>query len=459
MTLEQLANQLSTLPGYPFSIIAAAGFALFVCSLLFGRWLGLRRGHALDAPQLAQLLERETQLREQLQQSGVEIASTRSELSELRGLYTLARSEVASLKATLKAETRLAQEQEKTLLQAQETLKAEFQNTANKLFDEKSQRFSEISQKEIGGLLSPLRDQITRFEKQVDDRYSAEAKERFSLVNEISSLKELNQQLGQEANNLTTALVGQSKTQGTWGELVLEQVLEKSGLELGREYDREVALKNSDGKSYRPDVIVHLPGDREVIIDSKVSLVAYERYTNADDDATREAALKDHLLSVRKHVKELSDKNYPDLLNGKTLDFVFMFVPVESAFIEAVRNDVSLYDDAFKANIGLVAPSTLLGMLRTIHNLWQNDKQNRNALEIANKAGSLYDKFVGFVDDIDKIGDQLGRTQKAWEGARNKLTDGRGNLVRTSEQIRKLGAKASKQLPDKTLDQLDQADD
>lgn len=441
-------DQLTSLPGYPGSLIAASGVVIFIAGLIFGRWIGVRRGHSLSAPLTAQLQERETQLREQLQQSGVDIASARSELSELRDLYTVAQRDVASLQATLKAETRLAEEQAKTLFQAQETLKVEFQNTATKLLDEKSKRFSEINQKEISGLLNPLREQITRFEKQVDDKYSAEAKERFSLVNEISSLKELNQQLGQEANNLTTALVGQSKTQGTWGELVLEQVLEKSGLELGREYDREVSLKNTDGKTYRPDVIVHLPGEREVIIDSKVSLVAYERYANAEDETARAAALKEHLLSVRKHVKELSDKNYPDLLNGKTLDFVFMFVPVESAFIEAVRNDVSLYDDAFKANIGLVAPSTLLGMLRTIHNLWQNDKQNKNALEIARKAGALYDKFVGFVADIDKVGEQLDKTQDVWKEARSKLTDGRGNLVRTSEQIKKLGAKAAKSLPD-----------
>lgn len=452
-------DQLTTLPGYPASLIAAGGLCLFVIALFLGRWIGVRRGQSLSAPLIAQLQEREIQLREQLEQSGVEIANARSELAELRDFYTVAQRDVASLQATLKAETRLAEEQAKTLLQAQETLKVEFQNTANKLLDEKSKRFSEINQKEISGLLNPLREQITRFEKQVDDKYSAEAKERFSLVNEISSLKELNVQLGQEASNLTTALVGQAKTQGTWGELVLEQVLEKSGLELGREYDREVSLKNSEGKTYRPDVIVHLPGDREVIIDSKVSLVAYERYANAEDDIARAAALKDHLQSVRNHVKELSSKNYPDLLNGKTLDFVFMFVPVESAFIEAVRNDVSLYDDAFKANIGLVAPSTLLGMLRTIHNLWQNDKQNKNALEIARKAGALYDKFVGFVADIDKVGEQLEKTQDVWKEARSKLTDGRGNLVRTSQQIKKLGAKAAKSLPESALDQLDLKDD
>ncbi|MFT7127256.1 MAG: DNA recombination protein RmuC [Pseudoalteromonas tetraodonis] len=452
-------DQLATLTGYPVSLIAAVSLCLLVVAMAFGRWIGVRRGQSLSAPLLAQLQEREIQLREQLQQSGVQIASARSELSELRNLYTVAQRDVASLQATLKAETRLAGEQAKTLLQAQETLKVEFQNTANKLLDEKSKHFAELNQKEISGLLNPLREQISRFEKQVDDRYSAESKERFSLVNEISSLKELNQQLGQEANNLTTALVGQSKAQGTWGELVLEQVLEKSGLELGREYDREVSLKNSEGKTYRPDVIVHLPGDREVIIDSKVSLVAYERYANADNDVARAAALKEHLQSVRNHVKELSNKNYPDLLNGKTLDFVFMFVPIESAFIEAVRNDVSLYDDAFKANIGLVAPSTLLGMLRTIHNLWQNDKQNKNALEIARKAGSLYDKFVAFVADIDKVGEQLDKTQDVWKEARNKLTDGRGNLVRTSQQIKQLGAKASKSLPDSALDELDVNDD
>lgn len=450
MNLEHITN----LPGYPQSIVATSALLLFILAFMLGRWIGIRRGKSDSAPILAQLHERELQLREQLQGSAVEIANARSELVELRNLYSVSQRDVASLQATLKAETRLADEQAKTLQQAQETLKAEFQNTASKLLEEKSQRFSELNQKEISGLLNPLRDQITRFEKQVDDRYSAEAKERFSLVNEISSLKELNQQLGQEANNLTTALVGQAKTQGTWGELVLEQVLQKSGLELGREYDREVSLKNSDGKTYRPDVIVHLPGDREVIIDSKVSLVAYERYANAEDDEARAAALKDHLQSVRNHVKTLSNKNYPDLLNGKTLDFVFMFVPVESAFIEAVRNDVSLYDDAFKANIGLVAPSTLLGMLRTIHNLWQNDKQNKNALEIARKAGALYDKFVGFVADIDKIGDQLNKTQEVWKDARGKLTDGRGNLVRTSQQIKTLGAKAAKSLPESTLDQL-----
>lgn len=390
------------------------------------------------------------------QQLALELASATNEAARVPGLENKVaqlnasvnqeQQSVARLQTQAAADKLQAEEKITLLKEARDEMSLQFKAIASELLEQKSKTFTNQNKDQIGQLLNPLREQIQRFEKQVDDKYSNEAKERHSLLNEIKQLQTLNAQISEEANNLTSALTGQVKTQGNWGELVLSKVLETSGLEKGREYDTEVSMKSEDGQSFRPDVVVYLPDDKAVVIDSKVSLTAYERYCSADNEAEQQRHLKEHIASLRQHVKSLSDKRYQDLLGERSLDFVFLFVPVEAAFVEAVRNDVSLYDEAFQKNIGLVAPSTLLGMLRTIQNIWRSEYQNRHAIEIGRKAGKLYDKFTAFIEDLDKVGLQLERTRQAHEAATNKLVSGRGNLVKTSEDIKKLGARASKQL-------------
>ena len=300
---------------------------------------------------------------------------------------------------------------------------------------------------QMDGLLKPLGEKIKDFEKRVEETYDRESKERFSLAKEVRDLQTLNVRISQDAVNLTNALKGENKTQGTWGEVILERVLEKSGLEKGREYEVQVNLKNSQGQRFQPDVVVHLPEGKDVIIDSKVSLVGYERYCSAEPGSQQQEALKAHIQSLRQHVKQLSEKDYQNLENVRTLDFVLLFVPVEAAFTLAVQQDNELFSNAFDKNIVLVAPSTLLATLRTIQNIWRYEQQNKNAQEIAGKAGALYDKFVNFVADLEDIGGKLDSVQAVYAKAHNKLVSGKGNLVTRAENMRELGARVTKSLP------------
>ncbi len=331
----------------------------------------------------------------------------------------------------------------------------EFENLANRIFDDKSQKFTEQNKNNIGELLNPLGEKIKDFEKKVNDVYISEGKERASLKNQLEMLQKLNQQMSKEANNLTKALKGENKTQGNWGEFILESVLEKSGLVKGSEYKIQESYTNEDGKRLQPDVIINLPENKTLIIDSKVSLNAYERFSSAENDEERLQAAKEHILSLRTHLKGLSGKSYQNIHQIQSLDFVLLFIPIEPAFALAVQSDAGLFNDAFEKNIVIVSPTTLLATLRTVASIWRNEKQSANAIDIAKKAGDLYDKFEGFIKDLIEVGKKIDQTKANYSDAMNKLVDGKGNIINRFEELRKLGAKADKQLPQSLVDRAE----
>jgi DNA recombination protein RmuC len=355
-------------------------------------------------------------------------------------------AQAASLNAELREQQESHQQRLTDLQGSRDELRAQFAELAGKIFDEREQRFAETSQQRLGQLLDPLKERIQSFEKRVEESYQAEARERFSLAKELERLQQLNLRLSDEATNLTRALKGQ-KTQGNWGELILERVLEHAGLEKGREYQTQVSLKGPDGERFQPDVLIMLPGDKQVVVDSKVSLTAYQQYVGSDDPQVAQAALKQHVLSLRNHVKGLAGKDYKRLEGLHSLDFVLLFVPIEAAFSAALQAEPNLFQEAFDRHIVIVSPTTLLATLRVIDSLWKQERQSQNAREIAERAGWLYDKFVLFIQDLDEVGNRLQQLDKAYAAARNKLTEGRGNLVSRSEQLKLLGARASKSLP------------
>ncbi|MGL4316755.1 MAG: DNA recombination protein RmuC [Pseudomonas sp.] len=360
-------------------------------------------------------------------------------------------SQRAALAAELREQQGSHQQRLADLQNSRDELRAQFAELAGKIFDEREQRFAETSQQRLGQLLDPLKERIQAFEKRVEESYQNEARERFSLAKELERLQLLNQRLGDEATNLTRALKGQ-KTQGNWGELVLERVLEHAGLEKGREYETQVSLKGADGERFQPDVLIQLPGDKQVIVDAKVSLTAYQQYIAADDEVIRQQALKQHLLSVRAHLKGLSGKDYKRLDGLHSLDFVLLFVPIEAAFAAALQADENLFQEAFEQHVVIVSPTTLLATLRVIDSLWRQERQSQNAREIAERAGQLYDKFVAFIGDLDEVGSRLQQLDKAYAAARNKLCEGRGNLINRVENLKLLGARASKSLPTDLLE-------
>ena len=326
-------------------------------------------------------------------------------------------------------------------------IKEEFAILAAKVFENNSKEFSKLSGENLTALIKPMESQMSDFKKQINTLYTDESKDRAMLKQEIMSLKELNLQISQDAINLTNALKGEKKQQGIWGEMILEKVLESSGLRKGEEYTREVALKNDDGKTYRPDVLVHLPDDRDLIIDAKTSLNAYEQFISAETTELKEIYLAKHVKATRNHIKDLASKNYEKLLGINTLDFIFMFVPIEGALALALEKDPSLYDDAFKRHILLVGPTTLLIGLRAIENVWKYEKQTQNAKEIAGRAGALYDKFVSFSEDMVKLSRQFDTLQGSFESAKKRLSEGKGNIVRQVEQLKEMGAKTTKKIP------------
>lgn len=326
----------------------------------------------------------------------------------------------------------------------------EFKVLADGILEDKSKRFTELNQTNIEQLLKPLGENIQIFQKKVEEVYDRESKERFSLGKEVEKLVVLNQKISEEANNLTNALKGQVKQQGNWGEMILESILEKSGLVKDREYFVQESFKDEDGKRFQPDVIVQYPDNRKVIIDSKVSLVAYERYCSSENPDEQQKELANHIRSIRNHIDILSSKGYQDLVGS--LDFVTMFLPVEPAFILAMQADPELWNYAYSRGVLLLSPTNLIAALRLIHNLWQREYQNRHAMEIAERGGQLYDKFVGFVDSLTSVGDNIMRSQKSYEQAMNQLTTGRGNLVNQAQKLKDLGAKAKKSLPNTLLE-------
>ncbi|MCW3148395.1 DNA recombination protein RmuC [Stutzerimonas stutzeri] len=387
------------------------------------QWLQTQRGEDRDSIDELQA-EREAQQAELRRLSAAHAAAT----AELREQQTAHQQRLQDLQA------------------ARDELRAQFAELAGKIFDEREQRFAETSHERLGQLLDPLKERIQTFEKRVEESYQSEARERFSLARELERLQQLNQRLGDEATNLTRALQGQ-KTQGNWGELVLERVLEHAGLEKGREYHTQVSLKSADGERFQPDVLIQLPGDKQVVVDAKVSLTAYQALTCAEDEGSRALALKQHVQSLRNHLKGLSLKDYQRLDGLQSLDFVLLFVPIEAAFAAALQADPELFQDAYGRHIVIVSPTTLLATLRVIDSLWRQERQSQNAREIAEKAGALYDKFAAFLQDLDEVGSRLQQLDRAYLAARNKLTDGRGNLIGRAEQLKSLGARASKRLP------------
>ncbi len=342
--------------------------------------------------------------------------------------------------------------QQADLENIQAKFRLEFRNLANEILEEKTRKFTEQNKAGLSEILKPLGEKIRDFEKKVDETYDRESKQRFSLEKEIKNLAELNQQISREASNLTHALKGQAKTQGNWGEIILENILEKSGLTRDREFFVQQSHTGQQGKRLQPDVIVTYPGDRNVVIDSKVSLLAYERYASAETREEQDIAARDHLLSVRNHIADLSSKNYQDIYAPKSLDFVMLFMPIEPAYMVAVQADPNLWIYAYEKRVLLISPTNLIAALRMIANLWRVEYQNKNAMEIARQSGELYDKFTGFLEDLQEIGSKIESSRKAWDASMNKLSTGKGNLIRRVENIKSLGARAGKEIPKSMLD-------
>jgi DNA recombination protein RmuC len=343
-------------------------------------------------------------------------------------------------------------EQKEELNELNQRFTKEFENLANRILDEKSKKFTEQNKSNLDGILNPLKERIKEFEEKVDKSYKLESDERVTLKTELKNLIELNNKVSEEANQLATALKGDNKQQGNWGEMVLEKILERSGLKEGEEYKTQFTTTNVEGDRIKPDVVIMLPDSKHVIVDSKVSLVAYNSCVNAENEVERLKYLKMHVESLRSHIKLLSDKNYQSALGLHTPDFVLLFVPIESSFSLAVQGDAELFNFAWDRKIVIVSPSTLLATLRTISSIWKQERQTKNALEIAEEGGKLYDKFVAFVEDLIKLGKGIKSTQSDYEDAMKKLYDGTGNLVRRAEKMKELGAKTTKQLPTSLLE-------
>lgn len=342
-------------------------------------------------------------------------------------------------------------EQKEEVEKLQDKFTKEFENLANKILEEKTSKFTEQNKENLKNILTPLQDKIQLFEKKVEDTHKESIDYHAALRQQIIGLREMNEQMSKETLNLTKALKGDSKMQGNWGELILERVLEKSGLEKGREYEVQQSFVTEEGNRVFPDVVINLPDGKKMIVDSKVTLTAYERYINEEDEDAKTQYLKEHVISLKRHVDQLSEKNYHDLYQMESPDFVLLFIPIESAFALALNEDTSLYNKAFEKNIVIVTPSTLLATLRTIDSMWTNQKQQENALEIARQAGALYDKFEGFVSDLVKVGNKIKDSKTEYDNAMSKLVDGSGNLINRVENLKKMGAKAKKSLPENIL--------
>ena len=397
-----------------------------------------------DKRGLETLIEEKNKL---LESSGQDFSKLKSELDELQAKFLNKEKEISELTTTLEKERELTNEKLSVLEEAKEKLSLEFQNLGNKIFEDKTKKFTVQNKENIEGILNPLREQIKDFDKKVSDTYEKEAKERVSLLTQIEQLRNLNEKMSQDAVNLANALKSETKTQGTWGELVLEKVLEISGLEKGREFTTQETFRDDEGKMQRPDVIVHLPDGKDVVIDSKVSLTAYEKYSTHEQIEDKREALKSHLQSLTGHIRDLSEKKYEELTQINTLNYVLMFIPIEAAYLVAIEEDKELLKKAFDNNIIIVCPSTLLSTLRTIQSIWQFEHQNRNAQKIADEAGKMYDRFVDFIGHVENIGSRLNQATNSYESAMKTLSEGKGNLVKKAEDLKKLGIKNKKSIP------------
>ena len=385
---------------------------------------------------------------ETLRLKSEELETVKEELAQNLVIANARAAELSSQKTTIDHLNEKIQNQLKEMEEVQKRLTAEFENIANKVLKQRTDEFSISSQKNLSDILNPLKERIQSFEKKVDETYDKELRDKISLREEVKKLTELNTRVSEEANNLTKALKGDVKKQGNWGEVILERVLERSGLTKGQEYEREEVVDGADSSVQRPDVIIHLPDNKHIIIDSKVSLVAYERFTSAETEEHRIIYLKEHINSLRNHVKLLSEKNYQNAQNINTPDFVLMFIPIEGSFSVAVQGDGELFSYAWERKIVIVSPTTLLATLRTISSIWKQENQTKNAQEIARLSGALYDKFIGFTEDMVKIKSNIDRTSNSYDDAIKKMKDGSGNIIRTAEKIKELGAKTgNKSLP------------
>lgn len=338
----------------------------------------------------------------------------------------------------------------------QEKFKSEFENLANKIFEEKSEKFVNINKMNLTDILSSFKEKIEHFEKKVEETYESEYREKIKLETEIHKLYELSSKMNEEASNLTKALKGNVKMMGNWGEMILENILEKSGLELNREFFKQESIKSTDGSRYQPDFIIKLPEKRNIIIDSKVSLIAYEKFQNSEDKEEQKKYLNEHINSIKSHIDGLSKKNYQDLYDIKSIDYVFMFIPIEPAFLIAIQKDTTLWEYAYSKKILLISPTNMIAVLKIIYQIWQQEKQNNNAFEIAKQASDLYDKFVGFVEDLQKIGENIAKAQTSYNTALNKLIDGKGNLINKVEKIKQLGITPKKQIPQELIKDVEE---
>lgn len=371
----------------------------------------------------------------------------KTELSEKENMINNLQRNLAGKDSDLKHLNERLVENKNEVNELQDKFKIEFENLANKILEEKTGKFTEQNKKNLDDILNPLKEKIQQFEQKVDETHKKDIADRASIQERIKNLIETSNQISEDAKNLTKALKGDSKTQGNWGELILENILEQSGLVKDREYFVQQSYRDESGSRYQPDVIIKFPDNRNVIIDSKVSLTAYERFVAADDKDVQEKALSDHIISIKNHIKELSEKKYQDLVDIKSLDFVMMFLPIEPSFLIAIQREPELWNFAYQKGIILISPTNLIAVLKMVSNFWEQDRQNKNVMEIARQSGALYDKFVGFVNDLNDIGNKLDSTKKAFDGAMNKISTGKGNLISSAQKIKELGAKTKKELP------------
>ncbi len=409
---------------------------------------------------LQRLLEREKLQRVRAETALEQLAPMRQRLQkreeEIEGLQERMKASAAersALESRLEEQERHYRQLTEELKEAREELQRQFRSLAGEIMEENALRFQSVSREGVAQILRPLQQQVERFRKRVDEVHSEESREMAALQTELKTLRELNRQISEEAHNLTRALKGEHKSQGIWGEMVLERILEASGLREGEEFERELSLRDGEARRFRPDVVVHLPGGRDVVIDAKTSLNAYERYIAAESEAERQIQARAHLQAVKAHIGELGDKNYANLEGIETLDFIFMFLPIEGALSLAMQEDPRLYERALERQIILVSPTTLLVALRAVESSWKRERQNRNAREIAKRAGALYDKFALFATELEKLGRQIETMQGTYGTLWNRLSQGKGNILRQIEGLRELGAETSKQLPPKLLEE------
>lgn len=413
-------------------------------------------GVAITPVELDDLKSQKTRAEEKVNLFQSEVDELKTSLEAQRSKYLELNSDYHKITTqNINLEEKL-ENQKKEIEKMQEKFSTEFKNIANEILEDKSRRFTEQNQQNLKNILDPLRENISEFRKRVDEIHASDTKSYTELTTHLKNLQELNQRMSDEAENLTKALKGDTKVMGSWGEYVLETILEKSGLVKDDHYSIQESFTDENGKRLRPDIVIKLPDQKCIIIDSKVSLVAYEKYSSAEDEVTRERSVKEHIISLRNHIKGLSAKEYQNIAGLNPPDFVLMFVPIEPAFSLAVQKDPTIFNDAFENNIVIVSPSTLLATLRTIENIWRRESQNKNALEIARRSGALYDKFVGFVEDLDKVGERISQADSAYRDAKNKLSDGKGNILRSIQSIKELGAKASKSLDNNLLESADE---